>query len=96
MTLKVPVILVHLTTAYDMFIIFNSLIKSSKLMVTSYCYYFQGSSSLKSLKESFKDSGFISRRHFWNIQAFSAAVIYNDTVYTQLPLANSTGNQTQR
>ena len=48
------------------------------------------------MKSPFNDEIFITRRNFWNEQALSEDVIYNDAIYTQRSTADSTGNQTQR
>ena len=44
-------------------------------------------------KSPLNDRRIITRRNFWNEQAPSAEVIYNDT---QRSRADTTGNQTQR
>ena len=48
------------------------------------------------MKTPFIDGRFITRRNFWNEQALSVDLIYNDAVHTQRNTADSTGNQTQR
>ena len=44
----------------------------------------------------FDDGKFITRTNFWNEQALSADVIYNEAVHAQRSTADSTENQTQR
>ena len=48
------------------------------------------------MKSPFNDGKFITRRNFYNEQALSADVIYNDAVHTQHNSADFTGNQAQR
>ena len=52
---------------------------------------------LRVKKSPLNDGRFITGRNFWNEQALSADIIYNDAVYTQRSKENnSTGNQIQR
>ena len=60
-------------------------------MITYY-YDLRVSCSCESIKRSFNDGGFITRRNFWNEHALSAGVIYNDAVHTQRSTADFTGN----
>ena len=58
---------------------------------------FFGAQVVKSpLKSSLGYRRFITGRNFWNEQAPSAEVIYNNAIHTQLSTADYTGNQTQR
>ena len=47
-------------------------------------------------KNPFKDSKFISKRNFFNMQVLSAAKIHTDAVHIQCSIADSIWNQTQR
>ena len=48
------------------------------------------------MKSPFNDRRFINRRNYWNEQALSAEVIYNDAVHTERSTAEFQGNQTQK
>ena len=55
------------------------------MFLTEYMHYygFHDLCSWESKKSSFNDGIFITWRNFWNEQALSADVVYNDAVHTQ-------------
>ena len=54
-----------------------------------YCYDLRGLYGWESMKSPLNDRRFISRRNFWNEQALSAEVIYNDAGHIQRCTADS-------
>ena len=61
-----------------------------------YCYDLRGSYCWESMKNSFNDEKFITKRNLWSKRALSADVIYNDAVHTKRSTGDSKGNQTER
>ena len=87
-------ILLLLQNKYFAYIIAYLINKHSK--VFSFIYDLRGSRSWESVKSPINDRRFSYRRNFWNEQAPSAEVIYNDTVHTQRSTVASAGKQIQR